>query len=91
MSAKAVRATIALSSDLLADVYRAIQDGKARNRNDLIVAALRHELAAWKREAIDAAFTPMASDPDYQAEAQTITEEFATAAWEALRQAEADS
>lgn len=89
MSAKTVRTTITLPSDLLADVDRAIQAGEARNRNELIASALRRELAARERSAIDAAFAEMASDPDYQAEIQTIAEEFTTADSESPRQADA--
>jgi hypothetical protein len=63
---------------------QAIQAGYARSRNELVAIALQRELAARQRAAIDAAFAAMAQDPAYQTEAQTITDAFARADWEAL-------
>jgi hypothetical protein len=64
---------------------RAVRAGKARSRNELIAAAVRRELAAQERAAVDAAFAQMAQDPDYQAEAHEVVTEFAAADWEAWR------
>jgi hypothetical protein len=50
--------------------------------------ALRRELAAQERAAIDAAFAAMADDPAYHAEARELAAAFAAADWEALRLAE---
>jgi hypothetical protein len=61
---------------------RAVQAGKARSRNELIAAAVRRELAAQQRVAIDGAFAQMARDPDYQAEAHEVATEFEAADWE---------
>jgi metal-responsive CopG/Arc/MetJ family transcriptional regulator len=88
MAAQTVRTTLALPADLLAAVDAAVQAGQARSRNELVRIALERELAAQKRVAIDAAFAEMAEDPDYQAEANAIAEEFAAADWEAWQQAE---
>lgn len=41
--------------------------------------------AAQRRSAVDAAFARMADDPEYQAEAVRIAEEYAAADREALR------
>jgi metal-responsive CopG/Arc/MetJ family transcriptional regulator len=69
---------------------RAVRDGKARNRNELIAAAVRRELAAHQRAATDAAFAQMAHDPDYQTEAHEVATEFAPADWEAWRLGESE-
>jgi metal-responsive CopG/Arc/MetJ family transcriptional regulator len=88
MPTRTVRTTLVLPADLLAAVDQAIQTGHARSRNALVARALQRELAARQRAAIDAAFAAMATEPAYQAEAQTITDAFAHADWEALRLAE---
>lgn len=85
MSTRTVRTTLALPADLLETVDRAVRAGKARSRNELVATALRHELTALQRAAIDAAFAEMAHDPAYQAEANEIATEFAAADWEAWR------
>lgn len=90
MPTQTVRTTIALPADLLAAVDQAIKAGQARSRNELVRIALEHELAAQKRAAVDAAFAGMAEDPDYQAEAKTITGEFEAADWEALQRVEGE-
>jgi metal-responsive CopG/Arc/MetJ family transcriptional regulator len=80
--------TVALPTDLLEAADRAIREGKAHSRNELIARALRRELAEQDRRAIDAAFLSMAEDAEARAEAQAITEEFALADWEAFRAGE---
>jgi metal-responsive CopG/Arc/MetJ family transcriptional regulator len=88
MATRTVRTTVALPADLLAAVDQVVRAGKARSRNELVVMALRRELAAQQRAAIDAAFAAMAQDPAYQAETQEMAAAFAAADWEALRLAE---
>jgi metal-responsive CopG/Arc/MetJ family transcriptional regulator len=88
MSARTIRTTLALPAELLAAADQAVRAGKARSRNELVATALRHELAAQERAAIDAAFLAMADDAEYQAEAKAIAAEFGAADWEALRRAE---
>lgn len=88
MPTDTVRTTLALPADLLAAVDAAVQAGQARSRNELVRMALERELAAQKRAAIDAAFAGMSDDPDYQAEAEAIADEFVQADWEAFEQAE---
>ena len=85
MVTNVTRTTLALPTDLLEAVDRAVQEGRARSRNAFVTTALRHELAMAEAAAIDAAFAGMAEDADYQAEAQAISEEFAAADWEAWR------
>jgi metal-responsive CopG/Arc/MetJ family transcriptional regulator len=88
VASRAVRITIVLTKELLKAVDQAVREGKAASRNELISVALRHELAALKRAKIDAAFTKMAQDRDYQEEAQGIVKEFAVSDWEAFQQGE---
>src|SRR4051794_15776540 len=83
-----IRTTITLPVDLLEAADQAVKRGTAGNRNDLVVTALRRELAAQERAAIDAAFALMADDAEYLAEAQAIADEYAVADWEAFQQAE---
>ena len=85
---KMVRTTLALPEDVLEAVDRAVREGKARSRGAWISEALRRELAAAERTAIDAAFAGMATDTAYRQEAEAIEAEFAGAGWEALRQGE---
>jgi metal-responsive CopG/Arc/MetJ family transcriptional regulator len=79
------RTTVALPADLLEAADRAVRSGSAKSRADLLARALRRELTAQRRAAVDAAFEAMADDPEYQAEALRIGEEFRYADWEALR------
>lgn len=81
---RTVRTTVALPDALLGAVDRAVQDGKAKSRNELISNALRHELAALERSAIDAAFARMSEDRELQEEAR----EFSNSDWEAFQQGE---
>ena len=67
---------------------RAVRTGRARSRNELVARALRHELAALERAAIDAAFATPGDDPDHLDEVRTLEREFATAEWEAFCQVE---
>ena len=88
MAPHVVRTMISIPTDLLDVADQLVRSGKARSRNDLLITALRRELAARERADIDAAFAEMAHDPEYQAEATAIADEFAVADWEALRYAE---
>ncbi len=85
MATRTVRTTVALPADLLEAADQAVREGKARSRNDLLATALRRELAAQERAAIDAEFAAMADDAAYQAEADLISREFANADWEAFQ------
>ena len=87
----AIRTTITLPADLVDAADQAVRAGKARSRNELLVTALRHELAAQRRAEIDADLAAMADDPELQAEAEQIKREFAQADDEARRLAIAES
>ena len=90
MAAK-VRTTLALPADVLARVDEAVRAGEVRSRNEFVARALRHELAALERAAIDADFANMAHDEESRREALTIAEEFKHADWEAFQLAEASA
>jgi metal-responsive CopG/Arc/MetJ family transcriptional regulator len=78
------RTTLTLPNELLEATDKAVEQGKAKSRNEFVAQALRRELAAQKRAEVDAALAEMANDPDYQAEVLKIEAEFASAQWEAL-------
>lgn len=88
MASVTIRTTITFPANLMEAADEAVRSGKARSRNELVVAALRHELEAQERAAIDAAIAHMAHDQEYLAEAEAIAEEFAQADWEAFCTAE---
>jgi metal-responsive CopG/Arc/MetJ family transcriptional regulator len=85
MKNQTVRTTLTLPSELLEATDKAVQQGKAKSRNEFVAQALRRELAALKRAEIDAALAEMAKDPEYQAEVLKMEAEFASAQWEALQ------
>lgn len=85
MQERTLRTTLALPAALLAAVDQAVREGKAKSRNQLVAAALRRELAALERAAIDQDFAGMADDKAYQEEALKIAEEFAVSDWEAFQ------
>ncbi|MEG3899841.1 MULTISPECIES: ribbon-helix-helix domain-containing protein [unclassified Microcoleus] len=88
MSNPTIEAKISLPANLLEATDRAVNQGKAKSRDEFIMRAIRRELAALKRAEIDAALAEMASDPEYQAEVLQMEAEFATASWEAFKLAE---
>jgi metal-responsive CopG/Arc/MetJ family transcriptional regulator len=91
MTARTVRTTVAISASLLEAVDAAVREGKVDSRNEFVETALRHELAALRRAAIDAEFSHMATDRSHQREATQIAEELEFASWDALRTAEGDT
>jgi Arc/MetJ-type ribon-helix-helix transcriptional regulator len=88
MSNITTRTTIALPVALLAATDRAVTEGKAKSRNELIARAIQRELASIRRAEIDADLAQMGRDPDYQAEVLQMEAEFAVAQWEALQTVE---
>jgi metal-responsive CopG/Arc/MetJ family transcriptional regulator len=73
------RITISLPTVLLAATDRAVTDGKAKSRNDLITRAIRRELALIRRAEIDTDLSEMAQDAEYQAEVLQMEVEFVIA------------
>lgn len=90
MAERRVRTTVTIPADLLEAVDDAVREGAVDSRNEFLASALRRELSARRRAAIDAAFAEMAGDGAYRREAEEIAEELAPASWEALRLAEGD-
>jgi metal-responsive CopG/Arc/MetJ family transcriptional regulator len=88
MPARKLRTTVALSADLLEEMDARVRQGEADSRNDFLESALRNQLAASRRAAIDAEFARMASDPAYREEAVQVAKDFAEVDWEAFRAAE---
>jgi metal-responsive CopG/Arc/MetJ family transcriptional regulator len=88
MAAETTPTTVLLPADLLERVDQEVREGKAASRDQLFADALRRELAAREREAIDAAFAGMADDHEYLAEANAIASEFEIDEWELFLQAE---
>jgi metal-responsive CopG/Arc/MetJ family transcriptional regulator len=84
MQSQNTRTTLTLPNELLEATDKAVEQGKAKSRNEFVAQALRRELAAQKRAEVDAVLAEMANDPDYQAEVLKIEAEFASAQWEAL-------
>ncbi len=72
---KRLRTTVALSADLLQAVDSLVQEGEVDCRNGFLEEAVRNQLAAWRRAAIDAEFSEMASDSAYQTEAVRVAED----------------
>jgi metal-responsive CopG/Arc/MetJ family transcriptional regulator len=85
---KAVRTTLALPADLLAAADELVRGGGARSRNELVAAALRREIAARRRQEIDAAFAGMGEDTEHEREAELVMAEFAGSDWEVWRESE---
>ena len=85
MSTNTVRTTLTLPAELLEAADRAVSEGRANNRDELMTNALRHELAALESATRDAEFAEMANDAEYYAEARQIMTEFARADWEAFQ------
>jgi Arc/MetJ-type ribon-helix-helix transcriptional regulator len=85
MPVRKLRTTVALSEDLIEAMDALVQEGEAESRNDFLEKALRNQLAASRRAAIDAEFAEMANDRSYQREAVQVAEDFAEADWEALQ------
>jgi metal-responsive CopG/Arc/MetJ family transcriptional regulator len=83
------RTTLDLPRDLAERMQRLIDNGAARSRNALIVAALEAYVRAIERRAIDAQFEGLATDLDYRQLMLQVEAEFAQSDWEAWQQGEA--
>ena len=86
MVASVTRTT--LPAELLARVDQAVRQGRARNRNSFVAAALERDLAAQGQADLDAEFAAMAEDEAYLGESLQLEAEFAGANTDALRLAE---
>jgi hypothetical protein len=75
---------------LVVDKEKGRAAGATHSLNDLIVSALKAYLKTYQRKEIDAAFSRMAEDADYQKDATLLAEEFQHSDWEALEIEERD-
>ncbi|MBI3679321.1 MAG: ribbon-helix-helix protein, CopG family [Acidobacteria bacterium] len=87
---RVVRTTVALPADILAAADRAVLEGKARSRNELLADALRYRLTELERAAMAAQFAAMAGDAAYQEEVHQIMAEFSEADAESSRLARSE-
>ena len=87
---RTVRATVRIPRRIYDDARRFVEDAAvpARNFNDFLVAAVSAYVKLLKRKQIDAAFSAMARDTDYQQEAHVLSEQFDASDWEAFALAE---
>ncbi len=90
MTQEHTRTTIAIPLRLLRMADEAVQQGRAKSRNQLVSEALEELLYRWKREQIDTDFSGMKEDSAYQEEALRIEAEFEASDQEALDQIEED-
>lgn len=88
MVVRNIRTTVSLPEELVSRADRAVREGAARSRNELLASALRHEIEWLERREVDEAFAGMAEDEEYLKEAEEIAEQFADSDREALRNSE---
>jgi hypothetical protein len=87
---KKVRTSVSLPEPLYQEVRSCVDKGASstHSMNSFIVAAVNAYLRLIKRKRIDAQFSSMTDDSDYQKEAESISEEFSQSDWEAFESAE---
>ena len=85
-SARKVQTSLRLPKPLYEQVKMHVSKGStaAETINDFIVAAIQAYTKLLRRKSIDAEFSYMAKDANYQKESQLIAEEFTQSDWEAL-------
>lgn len=88
MTGKKTHMTMELSEDLLTEVDTFVLEGKVHSRDEFFERAALAEIAALRRDAIDAEISLMATDEAYQEEARRIAQELAAADWEAFQAGE---
>lgn len=85
-SPEKVRTTVRLPRNLYNEARRFVDKNlvSAETLNDFLVTAVLSYVKVVRRRQIDAAFSCVAEDVDYQKEAKLIAEEFSQSDWEAL-------
>lgn len=86
-----VQTTVRLPKPLYEQARKCAEKTTAQSINEFFVAAITAYLKILRRKRIDAAFSGMAEDAEYQREALLIAEEFSASDWEALELTERDS
>ena len=89
---KKVRTTVSLPESLFEEARTFVRErvGPAETMNSFFVAAVHAYVKLIRRKQIDAKFSTMAEDRDYQKEAKLISEEFSQSDWEAFERVEKD-
>lgn len=84
-----IRTTISLPEPLYEEAKLAVNSNatSAKSVNGFIVAAIIHYVKQLRRKQIDAKFSAMSEDANYQKEAKLISEEFSRSDWEAIYRA----
>jgi hypothetical protein len=89
MSARGVakiQKTIRLPKPLLEEVEHVIKcRRRGESTNDFIVESMLFRLSILKRKELDAKFSAMSKDTDYQRDARLIAEEFESSDWETAK------
>jgi metal-responsive CopG/Arc/MetJ family transcriptional regulator len=81
-----VQKTIRLPKSLLDEVERMIKYcRRGESTNDFIVKSVHLRISMLKRKELDAKFSEMSKDTDYQRDAQLMAEEFENSDWETAK------
>jgi len=81
-----IQKTIRFPKPLLEEMEQTIRScRRGESSNDFIVKAMQLRISLLKRKELDAKFSGMSKDPDYQREAQLTAEEFESSDWETAK------
>jgi hypothetical protein len=81
-----IQKTIRLPKSLLEEVERTIKySRRMESINDFIVKSMQLRISILKRRELDAKFSGMSKDTDYQRDAQLMAEEFESSDWETAK------
>jgi hypothetical protein len=81
-----IQKTIRLPKSLLEEVEEMIRCCRqGESTNDFIVKSMHLRISIIKRKELDAKFSEMSKDTDYQRDAQLIAEEFESSDWETAK------
>ena len=81
-----IQKTIRLPKPMLEEVEQIIKLSRlGESTNDFILKAMHLRISLLKRRELDAKFSGMSKDPDYQRNAQSIAGEFESSDWETAK------
>jgi len=81
-----IQKTIRLPKSLLEEVERIIKYSRCvESTNDFIVRSMQLRISILKRRELDAKFSGMSKDTDYQHDARSMAEEFESSDWETAK------
>jgi hypothetical protein len=89
-STEKARVTVRLPKSIYDEARNLIEESvvPVDSLNDFLVTAIAAYVKLVKRKQVDAAFSGMAGDSEYQKVSRVISEEFAQSDWEALESTE---